>query len=333
MKAIDAHIHYGDDHPELLALLESLDLKLLNISFAKEPGRAWRQTAQRYRQLAADFPQRFGWVTSFDLPQPSAADFDPAQFVEDAVAGLAQDFAAGAVGCKVWKNIGMDVRKPDGSFLLVDDPLLTPIFRWLEQNGHTLLAHIGEPFECWLPLRKGSPHYGYYSRNPQWHMYNRPDFPSHQQLMAARDRVLARHRGLRFVGAHLASLEWDVDVLAERLRRHPNLAVDISARLVDLAYQNPARVRQVFLDFPDRILFGTDVVLRGPLGEMSAEARAQALADLRQRYETHFAYLEGTGRVTVREQETNGVGLPDRVLEQVYVQNALDWYPGLAAAG
>lgn len=34
---IDAHIHYGDDSPEFLALLAEFDLKLLNISFVHGP--------------------------------------------------------------------------------------------------------------------------------------------------------------------------------------------------------------------------------------------------------------------------------------------------------
>lgn len=324
MPIIDAHIHYGDDAPELLAVLNEFDIRLLNICFAKDGSDSWHGDRARYRSLAQSRPQRFAWCTSFDLPR-----LDEPGYVDSVLAGLEQDFAAGAVACKVWKNVGMELRYPDGRFFHVDDPLLSPVFDWLAERGYPLLAHIAEPLDCWLPLREGSPHYGYYSRNPEWHMYTRPDYPSHGELMAARNRVLERHPRLRFIGAHLASLEWDVDVLAETLDRYPNLAVDISARLIDLAVQDSAKVRAFIEKYQERILFGTDVVMRTPLSEMEPEARAQAVDALRIVYTTHFAYFESKGPVTVRDRETVGLGLPAPLLEKLYYTNARAWYPRL----
>lgn len=324
MPIIDAHIHYGDDAPELLALLAEFDIRLHNICVSQDSHGAWRERAERYSALAQANPQRFAWCTSFDLPR-----LDDPGYVDSVIAGLERDFAAGAVACKVWKNIGMEVRYPDGRFFHVDDPLLSPIFDWLAERGHPLLAHIAEPLDCWLPLREGSPHYGYYSRNPEWHMYTRPDYPSHGELMAARDRVLAQHPNLRFIGAHLASLEYDVDVLAATLDRYPNLAVDTSARLTDLVVQNSAKVRAFITKYQDRILFGTDVVMRTPPSSMAPEERTQAIASLRSVYTTHFAYFESKGTVTVREREVQGLGLPQPVLEKLYRTNTEQWYPGL----
>jgi len=324
MTIIDAHIHYGDDSPELLALLAEFDIRLLNISFARDASNSWQADADRYRSLATQYPDRFAWCTSFDLPR-----LDDPGYVDGVLAGLERDFAAGAVACKVWKNIGMEVRYPDGRFFQVDDPLLSPIFVWLAEGGYPLLAHIAEPLDCWLPLREGSPHYGYYSRNPEWHMYTRPDYPSHGELMAARNRVLEQHPTLRLIGAHFASLEWDVDVLAETLDRYPNLAVDISARLIDLAVQDSAKVKRFITRYQDRILFGTDVVMRTPPSSLPPEERVQTIDALRGVYTTHFAYFEAKGTVTVRDRQTVGLGLPAGVLEKLYRVNAERWYPGL----
>jgi len=325
MPIIDAHIHYGDDAPELLALLAEFDIRLLNISFAKDATAAWHADADRYRSLAAARPDRFAWCTSFDLPR-----LDDPGYVDAVIAGLERDFAAGAVACKVWKNIGMEVRYPDGRFFHVDDPLLAPIFDWLAEQGHPLLAHIAEPLDCWLPLREGSPHYSYYSRNPEWHMYTRPDYPSHGELMAARNRVLEQHPSLRFIGAHFASLEYDVDVLAETLDRYPNLAVDISARLIDLAVQDSVKVRRFVTQYQDRILFGTDVVMRTPPSSLPPVQRAEVIDALRTVYTTHFAYFESKGSVIVRERTTEGLGLPQAILEKLYRTNAEQWYPKMA---
>src|SRR5262245_4199784 len=107
MSIIDAHIHYGDDDPALRALLAELDLKLLNICFVHDAQDPWREQAATYRTLAQTYPQRFAWCTSFALP-----DFADPHYADLVIAGLARDFQAGAVACKIWKNIGMDIKKP-----------------------------------------------------------------------------------------------------------------------------------------------------------------------------------------------------------------------------
>jgi predicted TIM-barrel fold metal-dependent hydrolase len=223
----------------------------------------------------------------------------------------------------------MEVKCPDGAFFFPDDPLLDPIYETVTASGKTLLTHIAEPLACWQPLNERNPHYGYYSRNPQWHMYGRSEYPSHEALMAARDRVLAKHPRLRMVGAHLASLEYDVDVLAARLDRYPNLAVDISARLVDLATQESTKVREFIIRYQDRILFGTDVVMRERPSSLDEAGCNAAVAALRSTYDLHFAYLEGNQPLTVRTFATTGLNLPADVLDRLYIHNAKAWYPGV----
>src|SRR5688572_11208650 len=120
MTKIDAHIHFRGDHPEARALLEELGLKVLNICVASNP--RWREIeAEPYQRLAQQCPDRFAWCTSFDVPdgQPDYAD--------RIIAGLERDFAAGAVGCKAWKNIGMEVRNACGDFLMIDNSIFDPI--------------------------------------------------------------------------------------------------------------------------------------------------------------------------------------------------------------
>ncbi len=325
MKTIDAHIHYGDDDPDLLALIAELDLKFLNICVAQDTDGQWREQARRYADLAKRIPTRFAWCTSFDLPDMDR-DFDAIVYAQRAIESIDKDFEAGAIACKIWKNFGMEVKDQTGEFIMPDDAILDPIYDHLASKRRPLLAHIAEPLACWLPLDEASPHYGYYSQNPEWHMFNKPDFPSHTQLIAARDNVLAKHPTLRFIGAHLGSLEYDVDEVAARLERYPNFAVDISARLGDLVVQDSAKVRRFFLDYPDRILFGTDVVMRQPPSAMSATAKANAIRSLRDIYATHFAYFESDGMVKVRGRNVQGLGLPKEVLEQFYRGNAEEWY-------
>jgi predicted TIM-barrel fold metal-dependent hydrolase len=147
-------------------------------------------------------------------------------------------------------------------------------------------------------------------------MYTKPDHPSHAEIIAARDRMLARHPRLRVIGAHLGSLEYDVAEIAARLDAYPNFAVDTSARMKDLAVQDPATVGQFLTAYAGRVLFGTDIVSREPLSEMSEEEQAAKAARFEEVYRREFAYYEG-------------LGLPADALDQLYFKSAAAWYPGV----
>ncbi len=329
MQKIDTHIHFVGDHPDAVRLLADLDIKMLNICVAHDNA-VWRaDEAEPYEKLARQNPDRFAWCASFDVPE--ADDFrKPADYAERVIAGLERDLTSGgALACKVWKNVGMEVRKPDGDFVFADDALFDPIWAYLARVGKPLLFHIGEPLACWQPLVEGTPHFGYYTNNPEWHMFGRTDFPAHADLIASWERLLNDHPSLRVVGAHLGSLEFDVDEVARRLDRFPNFAVDMSARLGDLAFQDSETVRQFFLAYADRVLFGTDLVYRRSQATMTDEQRQGIYAAVRAEYQMHFSYFENSGPVRVRRRETEGLNLPQPVLEKFYAANARAWYPGL----
>ena len=323
MKRIDAHLHVAADTPESQALMERYDLKYMNICVAEDAHGAWRAQADAYRPLSKSQPDRFAWCTTFDLPR-----FDDPHYVQEAIQGLEQDFDDGAVACKIWKNFGMEVRHPNGDHVLPDDPLLKPIIAYVAGRNKTLLMHIAEPLECWLPLKEGSPHYGYYSQHPEWHMHGRTAMPSHQELMAARDAVAAQHPALRVVGAHLGSLEYDVDEIAKRFDRHPNFVVDISARLTDFALQDTEKVRRFCIQYQDRILWGTDLVA-GAVSSMPSEKQTGFLNYADRTYREYTEFFESDGDVKVGRHTVQCLGLPDAILEKIYCANAQHWYPGL----
>ena len=51
----------------------------------------------------------------------------------------------------------------------------------------------------------------YFRKNPNFYMYPHPEVPSYEQQLMARDRILERYPELIFVGAHLGSMEWNLD--------------------------------------------------------------------------------------------------------------------------
>ena len=325
MLRIDAHLHFISNHPDCVKTLDDLDTRLLNICGVWTQGLDWRtEQAAPYRALHQGNPKRFSWCTTFDLPR-----FNDPNYVESCIETLRQDFRDGACAVKIWKNIGMEIKDPSGRWFMVDDPLFTPILNFIEQSGKTLLMHIAEPLACWQPLMDHNPHSNYYKGSPEWHMYGKPGVASHAELIQARDNLVARHPKLRCVGAHLGSLEYDVSEIAKRFDQYPNFAVDTSARLLDFMLQDTKKVRQFFLDYQDRIMFGTDCVSTNDKSNATQQEIRDANAGLCESFHYWKNYLERNDNVKVWRWEAIGLGLPESVLEKVYYKNAERWYPGI----
>ena len=130
------------------------------------------------------------------------------------------------------------------------------------------------------------------------------------------------------VGAHLGSLEYDVDEIARRFDRYPNFVVDISARLTDFALQNTDKVRRFCIAYQDRILWGTDLVA-GTVSHMPPDKQARFLAYADATYREYTEFFESDGEVQIGRHTRKGLGLPDAVLEKIYRANAQHWYPGM----
>lgn len=324
---IDTHEHIASDHPSMLAVLARHEIFVTNICVSHDLGDEWRDNAAEYARLAKAHPGRFGWITTFSLPTPDELGDAAAgrRYAAREVDSIRRDVAAGAVACKVWKNVGMGIKDGHGSYVLVDHPIFEPIFAALEADGTTLVAHIAEPLACWQPLDPKSPHYGYYSTHLEWHVHTRQQqgdsIPSHQAQIDALDRVIAAHPKLTVVGAHLGSQEHDVALVAKRMARFPRFSVDISARLGDLVTQDQGAVRAFFLAHHDRILFGTDVVYDQRTTK-SEEERIAATAKTDREIGRYRSYLEGSETVEAAGRRVAGLDLPADVVADVMVRNA-----------
>jgi predicted TIM-barrel fold metal-dependent hydrolase len=189
--------------------------------------------------------------------------------------------------------------------------------------GIPLIGHQGEPYNCWLPLERMTTENdrSYFREHPQYHMYLQPDMPSYEDQMAARDRMLERHPGLRFIGAHMASLEWDVDRLGDFLDAHPDAVIDLAARMTQVQYQSHRdreRVRGFFIRYQDRILYGSDLTFAP--GADAATFRTDAHAT----WTSDWAYLatDELQRVDDIGADVVGLQLPRTVIDRIYYGNA-----------
>jgi predicted TIM-barrel fold metal-dependent hydrolase len=263
------------------------------------------------------------WLcTTFDPYKVNNADF-----ASQAVRQLNRNFAAGAVAVKIWKNVGMEIRRPDGKYIMPDDPVFAPIYRDIAAHHKTLIAHLAEPDSCWLPPNPDSPDYSYYNEHPEWYMYRHPERPKKATILAARDHLLAEYPQLRVVGAHLGSMETDVDQIARRLDRYPNFAVDTAARVPYLMLQPREKVRAFLIKYQDRILYGTDLEL------LPGDNAQKKLNWWRESYARDWRFFATDDVLDYNGHAVRGLALPAPVLRKIFHENAVRWIPGVMSAG
>ncbi len=321
---IDAHAHYGGESPAMIEWMANNNLKVVNIG--------GQERGETYSRLIKEYPDQYGWITSIIVPECENEDFDAAEYGQRAVAEIARDVANGAVGLKIFKSIGMMKQKADGSYLQIDDPIFAPLFTWLEENDVTHIAHVAEAMGCWQPFGEKNAYSKYYSNNPNYYMYDKPEKPHHSVIMAARDNVIARYPKMHFVGAHFGCMEYDIDEQAKRFDKYPNFAVDTSGwtRIIDLSFQDPTRVRDFFIKYQDRLMFGTDRSIKGKGHlEMSDEDVAASMWAMINAIKTGWEYYATDKTVDIKGYKIKGISLPQDVLEKLFCTNAKKWYPGL----
>lgn len=323
----DTHVHINTRDPSLIeqAKADNLSLITINVEAPYFPSLDEQQAIAAAH--AAAFPGLVAYAATI-----SVKSFNSPEWTSDTEARLTDAFSRGAVAVKFWKNIGMDLRAADGRFVMIDDPRFDPVLAVIARHKVTVIGHNGEPKDCWLPLADMTTNNDrdYYKRHPEYYMYLHPDYPSYEQQIAARDRMLSRHPDLTFVGAHLGSLEWSVDELAKRLDEFPNMAVDMAARIGHLQYQarkDHDKVRRFFLKYQDRLLYGTDQAVGARSDPAAVRARAHEI------WARDWRFL--TTDETLRAPEVNGafrgLKLPRSVVDKLYRGNAERWFPHVNA--
>jgi predicted TIM-barrel fold metal-dependent hydrolase len=321
LQPVDTHVHAFKTDPAFTDLMARLRLHVLDICVADTQGIYGELAAQRAR--AQDF------VAASSGHARLCVTFNPftfqrKDFAQSTVKQLRQEFAEGALAVKIWKNIGMELKTPDGKYVMPDDSAFAPIYREIAAENKTLVAHVAEPSSCWQPPNPDSPDYDYYKENPEWYMYLHPDHPSKEVILAARDHLLEVNPNLRVVGAHLGSMETDVDEIAKRFDLYPNFAVDTAARMEYLMIQPREKVRTFLIKYQDRVVYGTDLEF------LAKNATSEALKDWQDTYARDWKFLATDQMLQLRGREVQGLNLPEPVLRRIYHDNAVHWIPGIA---
>ena len=237
-------------------------------------------------------------------------------FGAKAAAQLEADIKAGALGLKIYKDLGMFVKRADGARLPLDDPELDPIWAACGRLNVPVLIHTAEPQAFFDPIDH---------QNERW--LELALFPSrrHQEgvrfdgLMAERDRMFARHPKTTFIAAHFGWHANDLGRAGRLLDKLPNAYVDVAAILYDLGRQ-PRAAREFFVKYQDRVLFGKD------------SFQPDEYPYYWRTFETPDEYFDYY-RDYHAFWKLYGMDLPDVVLRKLYYANALKLVRGLPRAG
>ncbi len=312
---VHAHIFRSDSAIYEQALKDNVALITINVESPDSPPIDSQQYfALRQQQLSNG---NVHWMATF-----GSANINEPGWAEKELSRLKNSFDSGALGIKVWKNIGMTVKNKDGKFIMVNDAVFDPIFDYLEKNNIPVLGHLGEPKNCWLPLEQMTTKNdrNYFREHPQYHLFLHPDYPSYDSIISARDRLLDKHPKLKFIGAHLGSLEWSVDEMAKRLDKYPNMSLELAARMGQVQYQTLTeykKVRDFFIKYQDRIMYGTDlgVVESDNADTIKAEAHHVWLRD--------WNYLTSADSLQTPflDKKIKGLQLPKETIDRIYYKN------------
>jgi predicted TIM-barrel fold metal-dependent hydrolase len=238
-------------------------------------------------------------------------EFEEPGWTERETERLRAGFQAGAKGLKFHKSLGLSYRRKNGELLTIDDPLLDPIWSLCAEFDKPVMIHTSDPAAFFTPLDARNERWHELNDHPNWLFFG-DKFPTREELLEQRNRVIARHPRTTFIGAHFGNNPEDLAAVGEWLDAYPNFHVDIDARISELGRQ-PYSARRFFIKYQDRILFGTDTT-----------PRADA-------YRLYYRFLETDDEYFDTAESHHrqgfwmiyGLFLPDDVLEKIYLTNAM----------
>jgi predicted TIM-barrel fold metal-dependent hydrolase len=323
LEPIDTHTHVFQTAPAFTGMLRKLHMHILDICVIDDHNKL-----QAHLQPQLDDAMEV--VHSNEGHASLCTTFDPYKFnqpgfSQGAVRQINRNFQQGAIAVKIWKNIGMELQAANGRYILPDDASFEPIYRDIAADQKTLVAHVADPSSLWEPPNRHTPDYSYYMEHPEWYMFRKPHPASKEAILRARDHLLEMNPNLRVVGAHLGSMEADFDQLGQHLDRYPNFAVDVAARMPYLMMLPRDRAIAFITKYQDRLIYGTD------LGFPPGEDPRVAVKEWENTYAHDWRYFATSDRLEYQRMAIRGLDLPPPVLQKLYHDNAVRWFPGIAS--
>jgi predicted TIM-barrel fold metal-dependent hydrolase len=299
---------------ELLAVMERKNIRaMVNLTGGYDKGLA--EAVGKYDRA---HPGRF-----YTFTEPSYSRFKEPDYARIQAQSIEQAHRDGAKGLKILKTLGLYLREniTSGTLVKIDDPRFDPMWDACGQLDLPVAIHVSDPLAFFTPTDRFNERYEELNNHPDWSFHG-GDFPSNDELLAARNRVIARHPKTQFVTLHFGNFSENLQNVAENLDRFPNMHVDMAARIGELGRQ-PVTAKKFFDKYQDRILFATDATPHGD------EFPQQVFND--KLYEIYFRFLEtedeyfdyAPAKIPPQGRwRIYGIHLTDGILRKVYYENS-----------
>jgi len=331
-RIIDLHQHM-DYSPEMLArAIRVLDACGVGLGIDLTPGTvtpgpngAPSEFESHKNMEDTLFPSR--WLQYMNLDY---RNWDQPDFAEQAVKQVEEDHRLGAAGYKEWKGLGLYFHDGKGNLIKIDDPRLDRMWERLGQLHMPVSIHIADPKAFFEPYTPENERWQELKDHRSWWFGDTNKYPPWKSLLTALSRVIGRHPGTTFVCVHFGNNAEELGWVDQELAQHPNMMVDLAARIPEIGRHDSQQVHDFFVKYQDRILFGTDfqslerLMILGSSGNEPPPSEADAEVFFRKEYrwlETwdknwpHMTPIQGNWTIS-------SIGLPTAVLRKIYFDNA-----------
>jgi predicted TIM-barrel fold metal-dependent hydrolase len=323
--AVDFHLHgralqTAADYQKMIALMDQTGIAVIS-NMDGGYGKAFDQnikTGDAYKDRVLQFAR----LNYEGINEPG--------WSEKATAELERCFRSGAQGLKIAKELGLTYKNKDGSYIQADDKRFDSIWELCARYNKPVMIHLSDSYGRFLPIGPENERYeaGLWRSNTEGNYYM-TGHPTMDVIEKARENMHTKHPNTRFVNAHFAMLYYDMDKVASLLDRFPNADIELSATVQDLG-RAPRMIREFFIKYQNRILFGSD----GNPGRGIDEFWVPHWRFL-ETFDEHFDHpaqlRSATGAPLHGRWRIYGIGLPDDVLRKVYYANALKYLPAARA--
>ena len=312
---VDIHGHPPtlDNRETIERVIGEMDRLNIGVMVQARPSSGERLRSQIEAVREAGYADRFVFFASLDLQNvgPGSGARIAAQ--------LEDDVAAGAVGIgEISKAFGLLHTKDDGTRLQMDDPELDIVWETAGRLGIPVFVHTADPPEFFEPLDYSNERWLELALFENRRFMDRERFPSFEDLMAERNRMLMKHPNTTWILAHMGWHTADLATLGQLFDAHPNVLAEVGAVLYDLGRQ-PRFAGEFFARYSDRVLFGKDSFQPD---EYPYFFRVFETAD------EYFDYYRDYHAFW----KLYGMDLPDDVLRAFYYGNAQRVIPSLPTA-
>jgi predicted TIM-barrel fold metal-dependent hydrolase len=308
---IDIHSHVqptAQTIGQLVKEMDALNLRVLTINSAS----GQRLVDQLKVIQDAGYADRFRVMASVNFNNVGPG------WAAAAVRQLEADVQAGAVGIgEIGKQLGLSIKKADGTRLHIDDPDLKPLWDAMARLNLPVFIHTADPGEFFKPFDYHNERWLELALFADRRWFQQP--VGFEELNAERDSLFKNNPRTTFIMAHFGWHANDLGRLSRMLDAYPNMVTEMGAVLYDLGRQ-PRTAHDFFVKYQDRLLFGKD-------------------AYAAEEFPYYWRVLETTDEYFDYYRDYHafwklyGLDLPDDVLKKVYYQNAQRVTPGLPRNG